>query len=61
MTDKQMQAREILDKSHQECLNATQLLKAQFEKQFSEIDLIEDPYLKMNALEIAVKVYKALY
>ncbi|MER2190653.1 MAG: hypothetical protein ABS951_06795 [Solibacillus sp.] len=61
MEDKQKQAREIMEKAHQERLNVTRRLKEQFEKQISEIDLIEDPDLKMNALEIASKIYKSLY
>ncbi|MER2107422.1 MAG: hypothetical protein ABS949_10835 [Solibacillus sp.] len=61
MEHKQKQAREIMEKVHQERLNVTRQLKEQFEKQISEIDLIEDPYLKMNALEMASKIYKSLY
>lgn len=61
MENKQEQARELMNKAHQERLNVAQQLKGQFEKQISEIDSIEDPYLKMNALEMATKVYKVLY
>ena len=61
MPNKLERYREVMQQAHEERMNVLQQLKAQFEKQISEIDSIGDPHLKMNTLEVAAKVFKVLY